>query len=373
VDGETFVITPSGKGYDTLTAADIAVLRVKDLAPMADETGAVCAVKPSSEKGIHAACYALRPDVGFVIHTHQFLASLAGLSKEGAIRDAANFWADIVGPEIPIAKYGLPGTGKLKKAVAACLKASEAANAILMARHGALCVGKDSESAFLVAQTLEDVCGRFLAKRFSEKVGVAAEGFADMLASIKAQLQKPDAPDLVPYHSVRSAKAFAMFPAGQGGPAIDVSLQDGQICNGAAEMPDTLALHRSIYQNNKSVNAIRHVKEGALLAYSYKKAKLPAFLDDFAQIAGPKIRSVAYDKTCAAAANPKNKNAVILHGNGAIVTGRNDFEAAAVEMVAQKNAAAALAAPYLKKPKPIGTIDGTLMRFIYVKKYSKKK
>ena len=34
-------------------------------------------VKPSSEKGIHADAYRLRPEAGFVIHTHQYWASIA--------------------------------------------------------------------------------------------------------------------------------------------------------------------------------------------------------------------------------------------------------------------------------------------------------
>ncbi len=64
-----FVITPSGKAYDTLTPDDIVLVNIADLTYDGD-------VKPSSEKGIHASCYELRPDVNFVIHTHQIFKSV---------------------------------------------------------------------------------------------------------------------------------------------------------------------------------------------------------------------------------------------------------------------------------------------------------
>jgi L-fuculose-phosphate aldolase len=374
VDAETFVITPSGKGYDALTPADIAVLHIKDLSVAPDETGQPNTVKPSSEKGIHAAVYAQRPETGFVIHTHQFLASIAGLSKEGAICGAADFWADIVGPEVPIAKYGLPGTGKLKKAVAACVKANPASKAFLMAHHGALCVGADSAQAFQVAQTLEQVCERYITKRFLEKTGEIATGIDEILHRIKSPAEDSAAPDFAPYNSVRSAKAFVMMPADGDGSGVDVRVEDGKILNACPVTPDTLQIHRAIYQKDKKVNAIRHVKSGALLVASEESGKMAAFLDDFAQIAGAKIKNVRLngdaDAVCKAL---KGKNAVLLRGNGALTTGVNDDEAGAVEIVAQKNAAAALAAKVLGQVKPIGAVDGALMRFVYVKKYAKKK
>ena len=64
-----FVITPSGRAYDTLTPDDIVVVNINDCSYEGD-------VKPSSEKGIHADAYALRSDVNFVIHTHQVNASV---------------------------------------------------------------------------------------------------------------------------------------------------------------------------------------------------------------------------------------------------------------------------------------------------------
>ena len=68
ISKEEFVITPSGRSYETLRPEDLVVVRVKDCSYDGP-------VKPSSEKGVHAAAYGLRSEVNFIIHTHQYYAS----------------------------------------------------------------------------------------------------------------------------------------------------------------------------------------------------------------------------------------------------------------------------------------------------------
>ncbi|MEL7657975.1 MAG: class II aldolase/adducin family protein, partial [Bacillota bacterium] len=68
IDETTFAITPSGREYQTLTPDDIVEVKIEDLS----HTGNI---KPSSEKGIHAAVYQIHPEMNFVIHTHQENAS----------------------------------------------------------------------------------------------------------------------------------------------------------------------------------------------------------------------------------------------------------------------------------------------------------
>ena len=81
-------------------------------------------VKPSSEKGIHASAYQLRPEVNFVIHTHQVNASI--VSPLGFdINNVAPESAAIIGDHVPMAAYGLPGTGKLRKGVIAAIERSD--------------------------------------------------------------------------------------------------------------------------------------------------------------------------------------------------------------------------------------------------------
>ena len=59
-----FVITPSGRDYISLTPDDIVTVNLYDLAYEGD-------IKPSSEKGLHAQCYILRPEVNFTIWNWQ--------------------------------------------------------------------------------------------------------------------------------------------------------------------------------------------------------------------------------------------------------------------------------------------------------------
>ena len=65
ISDEQFVITPSGLGYDIMEPEDLVIVNISDLSYEGNR-------KPSSEKGIHADAYRLRPEVNFVIHTHQF-------------------------------------------------------------------------------------------------------------------------------------------------------------------------------------------------------------------------------------------------------------------------------------------------------------
>ncbi|MEG1551829.1 MAG: class II aldolase/adducin family protein, partial [Oscillospiraceae bacterium] len=153
-----FVITPSGRAYEDLTADEIVLVNIADLEYDGD-------VKPSSEKGIHAESYKLRPEINFVIHTHQMQASV--VSALGSdITAVAPKSATIVGNKIPLAGYGLPGTGKLRAGVVAAIMRSDA-KAIIMAHHGALCMGTSYEDAFNVASELEKVCDDYIYNKYT--------------------------------------------------------------------------------------------------------------------------------------------------------------------------------------------------------------
>lgn len=146
-----FLITPSGRAYETLTEDELVRVRIDDLSYTGD-------IKPSSEKGIHADAYALRADVDFAIHTHQLFASAVCASGEEL-------------PTAPCAGYGLPGTEKLRGAVRDTIRAHPGQSAFLMARHGAFCLGETVEDAFRLAETLEATCR----DAFIKRTGIACE------------------------------------------------------------------------------------------------------------------------------------------------------------------------------------------------------
>ncbi|MDP4109613.1 MAG: class II aldolase/adducin family protein, partial [Bacillota bacterium] len=103
----TFAVTPSGRSYETLSPGEIVICRTEDCAYEGE-------IKPSSEKGIHALLYRTRPDVNFIIHTHQSMASAVSVLETKSIPSSG---FSELGENVPIADYGLPGSGKLRENV----------------------------------------------------------------------------------------------------------------------------------------------------------------------------------------------------------------------------------------------------------------
>ncbi len=365
-----FVITPSGRAYDTLTAEEIVLVKIDDLTYEGD-------IKPSSEKGIHAACYRLRKDVGFVIHTHQAYASVVSALKTD-INRVPDFARDIIGTDIPCAQYGLPGTGKLKKGVANALNRSDS-NAVIMAHHGALCLGAGLEEAFAVAKTLEAVCEGFLADRCLQLTGSVCDGFGsvrDYISDVFTQRQGyKKAPSLSGATSKRTGELVSFEDFGNDTAIVDI--KSGALIGGR-DVPDTAALHLSIYKSRKDINNIIHSQNEDAVVASQSGKKLLPLLDDFAQLIGPSLKCAMFDPNNTLKSSKRvvkklrGRNAVLLKDNGAVCCAASKSDALAVEMVVDKGCKTFIGANLYVKAKPINPIETRLMRFIYNKKYSKQ-
>jgi len=155
-DDKHFAISPSGLGYDAMTADDVPVFNMEDESYEGKR-------KPSSEKRIHAAAYKIFDDVNFVIHTHQDYATAVSLvGTEGLVMTPEE--RELLG-QIRVAAYGLPGTKRLKYNIEeAMLKGSQT---VLMIHHGALVMGKDRDDAVHRAEVLETVCKRAVESKLS--------------------------------------------------------------------------------------------------------------------------------------------------------------------------------------------------------------
>ncbi|SFQ25164.1 L-ribulose-5-phosphate 4-epimerase [Lachnospiraceae bacterium XBB1006] len=149
VDKTQFLITPSGLSYRKTTPEDLALYDWEKKTFTGPR-------KPSSEKGIHAAAYEIFPDAGFVIHTHQTYASAFSVAGFESLTYKEEERSKLGG--IALASYGLPGTGKLKKAVEDCFK--QGAHTVFMAHHGVVVVGKNREEAMERVLLLEEICKR---------------------------------------------------------------------------------------------------------------------------------------------------------------------------------------------------------------------
>jgi L-fuculose-phosphate aldolase len=154
-DENHMVITPSGKPYELLTPGDMVLVNFRTLAWEGDN-------KPSSEMKLHAAIYESRKEINAVIHTHQQNASTVAAARRD-VPPILDDMAQIIGPSVRVADYALPNTRKIVRKTLYALKGR---NAALMANHGAVCLGRDMEEAFIVCEVLEKACRSFIEAEF---------------------------------------------------------------------------------------------------------------------------------------------------------------------------------------------------------------
>ena len=155
IDDDRFVITPSGRAYEDLSPEDMVVANCHTFDYEGD-------VKPSSEGKVHAELLRTRKDVNAVIHTHQTNASVVATARR-EVPPILDDQVQILGPTVRVADYALPST---KKMVKVCVKALKGRNAALMANHGAICVGRSMDEAFVACQVLEKACKAFIEAEF---------------------------------------------------------------------------------------------------------------------------------------------------------------------------------------------------------------
>ncbi|MGI6119402.1 MAG: class II aldolase/adducin family protein [Desulfosporosinus sp.] len=145
VSGEEYIaITPSGMGYKNLVPEDIVVLDLRGNTISGTR-------KPSIELPLHLAIYNARADVQAIVHTHSVYATAMAVARR-EIPAAVEDLVQIVGGNVRLSEYALPGTEQLSINT---VKALDGRNAVLLANHGMLGVGRNLEEAFSVCQVVE--------------------------------------------------------------------------------------------------------------------------------------------------------------------------------------------------------------------------
>jgi len=145
---DRLLITASGLSKGFLSTDDFVVLRLNG-EPVSSYRGRN--LRPSSEILMHLEVYQQRPDVGGIVHAHPPLAtafSIAGVSL-----------ARCVIPEvivslgsIPTAEYATPGTTEVSDSIR---QAIQNYDAIILAHHGSLTVGRTLWQAYLLLERVE--------------------------------------------------------------------------------------------------------------------------------------------------------------------------------------------------------------------------
>ncbi|QOX63763.1 class II aldolase/adducin family protein [Anoxybacterium hadale] len=321
IDQETFVITPSGRDYLTLTPEDIVPVRIADL-------GYEGSVKPSSEKGIHAEVYRLFPEINFAIHTHQEYAS--AVSAAGLDFMPLSGKNEHFSEKVLCARYALPGTKSLRRNVAEALRKSTS-NAVILKHHGTLCYGNDYDNALKTALELEKLCCDFVEK------------------PTKISRRKP-------LDSMQRDKDQTQAGSGE---------RDTYQANGN---PFAYALKQAVLEKKGGFVLLNHDPE--VVHYSQLTRPLHPFLDDFAQIVGIRAK-VAENDNNSILKGLQHGSAVFIRNCGAVCWGKNERDAEAVSMILRKNCRAYFTAAIFGRPKPINGFESALMRLVYLKKYSK--
>ena len=141
---QLLAITPNNRYYDLLDVDDIGIVDFEGECVEGELT-------PSIETMLHIGICKARKKVNAVIHTHPVFSGI--LSVIGAeIPPILDDQVTYLGGEIKVAEYSLPGSQELVRTVVPALGPR---NAVILANHGAVTVGRDMREAFTNCEMLE--------------------------------------------------------------------------------------------------------------------------------------------------------------------------------------------------------------------------
>lgn len=155
IDEKNMLITPSGRTYESLKPEEIVLMNYHTLKYEGK-------IKPSSEYHLHAEVYKQRKEINAVIHTHQMNATTVAAARR-EVPPIIDDMIQIIGPTVRVSKYTPAGTQKFAKHA---VKALRGRQAVLLANHGAVCIGRNPEEAFAVCEVLEKACKAFIEAEF---------------------------------------------------------------------------------------------------------------------------------------------------------------------------------------------------------------
>jgi len=150
--GRIIYLSPSGYALDEMTEDSITGVDL-DSGKIVEGT-----LRPTSEILMHLECYRIRKEINAVVHTHSPWASgviSAGVSLKPMFPE---FVADL--GEVGYLDYILPTTKMLADAVAQQIKNF---NAILMANHGVITVGRNLREAYYRSVIIEEAAKSLVA------------------------------------------------------------------------------------------------------------------------------------------------------------------------------------------------------------------
>ncbi len=143
-EGELVHITPSGLPYSDTTEDDLVTLAL-------DGTVVAGRREPSSERRVHLAVYAARPDAGALIHTHSVHATAWSFLDEPLDTQTEELELAVGGPVLT-ARYAPTGSDEIAREA---VRALDDRGAVLLGRHGVLALGDSPARALDAAVVVE--------------------------------------------------------------------------------------------------------------------------------------------------------------------------------------------------------------------------
>ena len=153
---EGFLLTPSGKRYETLIPEDIVFLALKEKYDNLKlfNTG----LNPSSEWRFHQDIYLKKIEAKAIVHAHSPHAT--AVSSHGKSIPAFLYMVALAGgDDIKCSEYATFGTDELSINI---LKALEKRKACLMSNHGQVAFGTNLKQAFELAEEVENICHQYI-------------------------------------------------------------------------------------------------------------------------------------------------------------------------------------------------------------------
>ncbi len=332
IDSDNFAITPSGYGYENIKPEDVVCLNLHKPDSFGD-------ILPSSERLLHSEIYKKDISIHFIIHTHQkFASAVAGCLHSIKIKDEKI--KKLLGEAVPAAQYAPAGTKELALNAALCVKDGHN-GAVLMPHHGAVCFGKSEAETFYCAKGLETVCEDFLYEALPEFAQFVKNRFCG--------------------ENQKNHKCLN-FPVSKRGDKAGNSFN----------------LYKKIYNAYPEINCIELSDfPAAFYAANLQKKSasvIPAFLEDFAQIAGANIFYAADFENCEDEILQmlKNRNAVLIKNCGALCCLSDAADMYALKEILEKNFLAFFLAEKYKNYTPLNLQQAEKMRNAYISDYAKR-
>ena len=179
-DVEGFLLTPSGKRYETLLPEDIVFLSLKEKYDNLKLFNS--SLNPSSEWRFHQDIYLNKPKAKAIVHAHSPHAT--AVSTHGKSIPAFHYMVALAGgDDIKCAEYATFGTKELSQNI---IKALENRKACLMANHGQIAFAETLGKAFELAQEVENISHQyFLALKLGQPKNLTFAEMQNILEKVR--------------------------------------------------------------------------------------------------------------------------------------------------------------------------------------------